>query len=263
MHSSSYRSLNSTTEQRQQAPSRTVSNNALPHPTSNNNQRSSLSNNPFLKLSIPSNRHLNQPQIALNRGLRSISTPIPRQSPFDSPAEIQAAKTANEGKPNTLLAQREHQIRNRYSSSSLNLNQNNPAPLAPVPELDIHPSDSISISDQRSIRVIDDDDISLSERKELLQQQTPPLRSVPPPNKLFTFDSHQPQRYSDTHVDPRRREAMLAQWRQSLRDESTGANTAPQVWAEAHRAERMRKGDMLDAHREAIRKMQAVANLHA
>lgn len=274
-HSSSNRSLHSAMEQRRQPLPRTVSNNTSTPLTPNNQQwttsRSSFSNNPFMKYSIQSTRVLNQSQMNLNRGLRSVSIPIPRQSPFDSPAEIQAAAatiTTSGGGPNTLLAQREHQIRNRYSSSSLNLNQPNPATLAPVPELEIHPNDSISISDQNSTRIIDEDNMSLSERKELLQQQqyqpSPPAqRSIPPiQGKPFIYDSHQPKRHSDTYVDPRRREAMLAQWRQSLRDESTGANTAPHVWAEAHRAERMRKEDMLDAHREAIRRMQAVANLH-
>ncbi|KAI9784019.1 MAG: hypothetical protein M1816_001101 [Peltula sp. TS41687] len=269
-HSSSHPSLIFTTENRQQPLSRTVSSNTTTHPTLNNQQRitsrSSLSNNPFMKSSVQSTRVLSQPQVNLSRALRSVSTPIPRQSPFDSPAEIQATAATNGGRPNTLLAQRENQIRTRYSSSSLNLNQHN-STLAPVPELEINPSDSISLSDQNSPRIIDDDNMSLSERKELLQhqqQQYQPAsqhRAIPPPqSKPYPYDSHQPKRHSDTPVDPRRREAMLAQWRQSLRDDSTGANTAPHVWAEAHRAERMRKGDMLDAHREAIRRMQAVAN---
>lgn len=100
-----------------------------------------------------------------------------------------------------------------------------------------------------------------------------------------TFNSHQPRRSSA--IDPRRQETTLANWRSSLALDKVPAG--PIVVDEGRRAAMlaeqrqrqiaalqeqsareyrdgmvgglMRRGDMLDAHREALRRMQAGANV--
>ncbi|KAJ9661744.1 hypothetical protein H2201_006415 [Coniosporium apollinis] len=100
-----------------------------------------------------------------------------------------------------------------------------------------------------------------------------------------TFNSHQPRRSSG--IDPRRQETTLANWRSSLALDKVPAG--PIVVDEGRRAAMlaeqrqrqiaalqeqsareyrdgmagglMRRGDMLDAHREALRRMQAGANV--
>jgi hypothetical protein len=102
------------------------------------------------------------------------------------------------------------------------------------------------------------------------------------------FDSHQPRRYSGGN-DPTRREVMLANWRESMRQEAPQVNNTvneegrrialinerrqkelekqQQDMAAQQResvmGNMMRSGQMLDAHREAMRRMQAKANRNA
>lgn len=115
------------------------------------------------------------------------------------------------------------------------------------------------------------------------------------------FDSHQPQRDRMSNISPpATREAQLASWRASVAADLGGSNTqtplgfsTPQAGAQVERQlsmlgeekrkaewmaqmqekerrekeriwdERMRSGVMVDAHREALRKMQREANKHA
>lgn len=103
-----------------------------------------------------------------------------------------------------------------------------------------------------------------------------------------SFDSHQPQRTTSA-VSNRKREDLYADWRENIRDVTppqTAAYVAEQQRAallndrrqkELERQQResmqqqrasmmdnmMRSGQMLDAHREAMRKMQANANRRA
>lgn len=121
-----------------------------------------------------------------------------------------------------------------------------------------------------------------------------PLQNTPVP-----FDSHQPRR-APSGPSPMAREQQLASWRASVQYDlqaggvaagagpgrmsiGGGINTIErqrsQLWAERQEEEkrrameerrrmerdgmfdeRMRRGDMLDAHREALRRMQGIAN---
>ncbi|KUJ12741.1 uncharacterized protein LY89DRAFT_737659 [Mollisia scopiformis] len=143
----------------------------------------------------------------------------------------------------------------------------------------------------------DDENMSLSARRELIRQSSlhqsapnlpiaaQPLQTGTPP----PFDSHQPRR-QPSGPSPMAREQQLASWRASVQYD-LAAGGAPrntierqrsQLWLERQEEEkrrvaeerrrlerdgafdeRMRRGDMLDAHREALRKMQASANRHA
>lgn len=171
------------------------------------------------------------------------------------------------------MSQRESLMNNKYTPRGS-------AQLTPVMEIDaqLAPDDSISVSDMRVSGA--DDDGTGHERTGLIQQQLSQQRE--------RFNLYQPKRHSD--LDGRRREAMMHHWRQSLRehsinnrqpqqfDEARGSDmhldrqhklhntrhkTAPNAEAEVLVDERMRRADMLELHRMAMKKMQAVANLHA
>ena len=146
-------------------------------------------------------------------------------------------------------------------------------------------------------QLIDQENMTLSERKRLVkraslqgqmsQQQQPqgtwPVpQPVPQTLQLQNFDSHQPRRGG---IDRGKQEVMLASWRESLRQELTTAQTPVvdeqrrQALITNRRAQQqqqaiestirtnamdsvMRRGDMISAHKEAMRKMQASANEH-
>jgi hypothetical protein len=171
----------------------------------------------------------------------------------------------------------------------------NISPLASTPELRSSTFYSSPISEISSYSnsfpnsvdgVIDDDNMSLRERREMIRQA-----SLSKPHALTrqnTFDSHQPKRQSSV-AHPLVRETQLASWRTSVHQDLTAMvpikNTIERqrsaLWQERRAEEqkkalaerrkeemdsafdeRMRRGDMLDAHREAMRKMQASANKH-
>jgi hypothetical protein len=140
-----------------------------------------------------------------------------------------------------------------------------------------------------ALNEIDDDNISLSQRRDLIRQSS--LQQISSPvallhNSPVAFDSHQPKRVSSIPTQGAR-EQQMASWRASVQHE-LGSGSVPKrdierqrsmLWQERQadeqrRAmdarmkgqrdsafdERMRKGDMLEAHREALRRMQASAN---
>ena len=292
------RSLGSSTDERQQPTGRTTSNKTS-HFTDHRQWNGADSSFPghisMMRTPMPPLQNLAQAQRLANRGLRSTSSPLPHLSPFVSPLD-----SPNNGN-GIISTPSPHPIRNRYPSTSPNQQ------LAPVPELDtqIMPNDSISISDSRRSPVDDNeeaDSMSLRERKQIIQERQRLLLSSQQPQAQVSshwldqhFDSHQPKRHSD--IDPRRRDAMLAQWRQSLRQDhvpshspqrrqshstllghqdarrleqsrtqqQSGGRQTPREHTNAMPSlddERMRQADMLHHHRNAMRKMQAVANLH-
>ncbi|KAH8658632.1 hypothetical protein BGZ60DRAFT_531319 [Tricladium varicosporioides] len=138
----------------------------------------------------------------------------------------------------------------------------------------------------------DDDNMSLSARRDIIRQSSLQQLSQPivaHPQAPLPFDSHQPRRQSSA-PSPAVREQQLASWRASVQHDLQSAYVPKQsierqrsaLWherqaEEQRRAidarkkgerdsafdERMRRGDMLDAHREALRKMQAGANKNA
>ncbi|KAF2637798.1 hypothetical protein P280DRAFT_471963 [Massarina eburnea CBS 473.64] len=143
-----------------------------------------------------------------------------------------------------------------------------------------------------------DDDMVLAERKRALhalQRQPPPSASqkwrksklVPAPG----FNSHQPKRSPDSTWD-KKREDLFANWRESNGCNGLLSEQGPVVVDEqqhreslikakrrremekqqravaAHQRQsmidnRMRSSEMLDAHREAMRRMQSIANKKA
>jgi hypothetical protein len=238
-----------------------------------------------------------------SRGLsmRNSSTPNIPQPIVESPTEESYVPSTSPGIPstskfvtpnhpygssNTLMGKRDTMMRNKSFYT------NNTA-LASTPELS-QPQFQSTGSETGSIynSQIDDDNISLSARRQLIRQsslqsmssvQMAPLQQAPIP-----FDTHQPRRLSAA-PSPVVREQQLASWRVNVQTEFQ-STVQPRATIERSRSallqerqaeeqkkamevkrkeerdsafdQRMRRGDMLDAHREALRKMQATANKH-
>jgi hypothetical protein len=177
---------------------------------------------------------------------------------------------------NTLLGQREALMRRRTSSQSFNLQ-------APPP----------------SALIKGGEDMTLAARKRALQNKSPKPPSASQKwqkksgwaagNQVPGFDSHQPRR-TNTAGSEQKREVLLADWRESIRQDGTPVQSAAMVVEEQRRAvlstkrqmemeqqhqamvahqrdsmrqSMMRNNDMQDAHREAMRKLQAAANKRA
>jgi hypothetical protein len=175
---------------------------------------------------------------------------------------------------NTLLGQRESLLERRTSSQSF---------LQPPP----------ASSSGRT-----GEDMTLAARKRALQQHKgprPPSASQKWQNKssgwaggnqVPGFDSHQPRR-SHTAGSDQKREVLLADWRESIRHDGTPVQSAGMIAEEQRRAvlntkrqkemeqqhqamvaqqrdsmrqSMMRNSGMQDAHREAMRKLQAAAS---
>ena len=153
---------------------------------------------------------------------------------------------------------------------------------------DREPSLSLRSASRLILPNVNDEDMPLSQRKAIIQQQAvtllPEIRLAAADN----FDPHLPQR-SSSAVNAQKRESMLATWRQSMRQE-VALSSVPKDAAKTRRAEMlvekeqsrmshkysevnkiyqenafdqaMRRGDMQELHKEAMRKMQANANKH-
>lgn len=188
------------------------------------------------------------------------------------------------------MGQRESLIRNRVTSHSFS-----PLPSPGESLLEQHEQDDMTLAQRRQLL--------RQPSSPLLQQQPPlvsPRRQPPSTAQKWQkkgwagqgaapgFDSHQPQR-TPSSQSTRKREDLYADWRENIRDVTppqTAAYIAEQQRAallnerrqkEADRQQReaaqqqraslmdsmMRSGQMLDAHREAMRKMQANANKRA
>jgi hypothetical protein len=213
------------------------------------------------------------------RPSRSLSRVIPSPSPH-----------------HTLMGKRESLIKNRFSTANVQLLTPNPDS---VPSLISSPNDSLSVLESR-YSAVEDDDVPLAQRRALIRRGSSIGSSVGHSTYLssqhggiaspqdLTFDSHQPKRDSGPTQD--KRELMLASWRESMRQD-LASSVQPKIEVEARREEmltqqrqslvkqqqkehdrvrrtsiiddRMRKGDMMELHKEAIRKMQATANQHA
>lgn len=220
-----------------------------------------------------------------------------RPSPVASPGGVSRADSGVDSDAlaplpsNTLLGQRQSLMRKRTSSSSF-------TPTTSAANLlEKAEQDNMTLAQRRQILQ------HHQATSPGLQLQTPStsLRKPPPSSaqkwqkKAWAttaapsgFDSHQPKRTTSSSSD-RKREELYAGWRGSMRDMTppqTQAYTAEQQRAallnerqqkEMDRKRResaqqqrasmmdsmMRSGQMLDAHREAMRKMQANANKRA
>jgi hypothetical protein len=205
-------------------------------------------------------------------GIRSSSTPLPTQM-LETIAAARVLDTPSPMPSSTLLGKRESLTRNKVLSSSL-------TPLS---------------SPQNLLWALDHENMTLAQRKQLIHRQKPPSASQQWRQSSRAIvehaedlDSHQPRR-SSAGVDPKKREILLAGWRESMRQEGNigqststldpeksgrAALTHEKQQKEIAKQERalkaqqresmvndmMRSGKMLDAHREAMRRMQAKAN---
>ncbi|KAF2736942.1 hypothetical protein EJ04DRAFT_138868 [Polyplosphaeria fusca] len=213
---------------------------------------------------------------AQNRGIRSSSTPYlaatTLESPIEQPTQARVSPVPSPMPSNTLMSQRDALVRNKVTSQSLTPNSSTPNLMAAG----------------------DAENLTLAQRKQLIQHQKPPsagqpwrqsgwANSSPQPQ---IYDSHQPRRLSGGPSQDRR-EMMLANWREGIRHDTAPAQSTvvdeqarraamindrrqkeaakqQQEAAMQHRDSvmnnMMRSGEMLDAHREAMRRMQAKAN---
>jgi Domain of unknown function (DUF4203) len=244
------------------------------------------------------------PPPLVTRASRNSSTPTPghdlKTSPIDenTAAEFQAPTRCMSPLPvasSTLLAQRDSLLRNkRHSFSTLNM-------ASPTTEMMYLQPPSRSNSrvsrveeagprsaSHLSLASLNDDDMPLSRRKSLMEQQALNLLSETRVAAVKN-DEVQPSQRPVAGVSAHRRESMLASWRESMRQE-TSLMTTPGDTVETRRAEMLvekrqskltrdhsaatkvhqekalaqaaRRGDMQELHREAMRKMQADANKH-
>jgi len=241
----------------------------------------------------------------MTKGVRSSSTPLLNQTLVESPIEEDpqesgAARFAPSPMPgSTLMGKREGMVRNKVSTMSFNPYSSTPnvnimapsdAASARGVRLEGQGSDDTSLSERKQL--IDQENMTLAQRKQLIQnQQLQPQQrrqgTWPLAEHVQGFDSHQPKRTSG--IDQSKREAMLATWRESVRQEI--APVQPVVADEGRRIamindrkqkemekqqqamaatyrdtvfdDMMRRGDMLDLHKEAMRRMQAAANKNA
>ncbi|KAH7360819.1 hypothetical protein BKA65DRAFT_449528 [Rhexocercosporidium sp. MPI-PUGE-AT-0058] len=236
------------------------------------------------------------------RGFRSSSGPlIPQQiveSPIEEDFSSHSPVVQSNGKfpgpivpfgpSNTLMGKRDTMLRSKTSYSA------NHATLASTPEFPHNQSransEAGSLYNYPNTNAIihDDENMSMSARRELIRQSSliQPEQSASQP---VLYDSHQPKRQSSA-AHPVAREQQLASWRASMQQDlkstavpkHTIERSRSALWQERQAEEqkrmteerrkgernskfdeRMRRGDMLDAHREALRKMQASANKRA
>ena len=191
---------------------------------------------------------------------------------------------------NTLLGQREKLMKNRTSSQSL-------TPYTSSANLSLEQSEQENMTLAQRRQLLQQAPPSLPQNQAPMtsQRNTPPSASHKWAKKGWAakgvpagFDSHQPKRTSSSQSD-QKREQLYAGWRDKMRDVTppqTAAHIAEQQrlallnerrqkeidkqqreLMQQQRASQidsmMRSGHMLDAHREAMRKMQANANKHA
>jgi hypothetical protein len=234
------------------------------------------------------------------RGLRTSSTPYLGEPIAESPIEEDFAERQFTPSPvpgSTLLDKRETLIQKRAVSQSF-------TPYTSTSSLDVRGLDgSTSRAKQREtgdvtladkMRLMDQENMTLAQRKQLIQGSRPPSSSQkmrqnsrPAAVQVQGFDSHQPKR--PTSMDQEKREVLLANWRESIRQDLPTQNAAAseesrrlaminnirqkemekqqQAVASTYRDamvdNMMRSGEMLEAHREAMRRLQANANKNA
>ncbi|CAZ82894.1 unnamed protein product [Tuber melanosporum] len=277
---------------------------APPRPVS----KTSSHENPY-PMPVPVNR--SPAQLGKSRpSIRNSSSPNPLPesvSPVERSMSPTGRATPIPFTQNTLIGKRESMVRSRQSFNALaEHGSTSPAPAPqPPPEPKHHqpmaipapnapfvpqrqstgPFAQLPTSDNKSaykyrLNMLDDDMPLADRRNELLQHVVPQAGVAPVPP--------QPQRRSlPPQVD--RREAMLKNWRETVKTElqtSGHATHAIQerrgemlnermqsIQNERHKNlkenfrdemfdERMRQKDMLDLHKEAMRRMQASANKH-
>ncbi len=212
--------------------------------------------------------------VATNRGYRSSSTPLTTQPFAESPIE-EDVETSFPPRftpsPMHLMSKRDKLVKNKPSSTSLLNNLT----ATPIPPLHSSASDSSSL-----LGGPEEDNIPLSHRRSLLRAQN--QHTYPNPSRS-SLALH-PNRSSSNPTAAR--DSTIAAWRSTLRPEThahlqdssleqrreellrekrrVSASAVQNEQAKGRREslldQGMRRGDMLEAHREAMRKMQAGAN---
>lgn len=231
----------------------------------NNQTRKESPNSSQLKLS------LSQTSLTSNRGYRSSSTPLTNTPLVESPIaeDVEVSFPARfTPSPMNLMSKRDSMVRNKPSSTSLNRFTPSPFPSLASPSNENLP--------QQDLAALEEDNIPLSQRKSLLQLQQQQQSS------RLSLALPQPQSSSSNP-----RASTLSAWRSSLRADSPAQQAAQeklesrrteminekrrksnsQQWAQLEAGRResdidrsMRRGELLDLHREAMRKMQGMAN---
>jgi hypothetical protein len=222
--------------------------------------------------------------------IRSVSTPFLTITTANQ--EQETADSPKWSGPPPLLAVREDMVRNRMSSTSLRydpfasrsqsrLSLADPtviaSPTLPIPEE--------SNEHAGTERAEDADDVPLSKRRAMLQRQT-----IQSPSASSLQSIEQPRSPPQSPPENGRSAAVMAAWRQSVRDDITqrrdplSHSPSPGTPANSERpralwgsvqnlressaakventiADRMQRGgSMTDLHRQAMRRMQASAN---
>lgn len=229
-----------------------------------------------------------RPTIQVTRSSRGTSTTLTGQALVKSPIEegVETSFPPRVISPmsnNTLMAKRDTLLRNKYSFTTLT----HPPVSAADQAAELMASDAASVR-SNATSSLDDDNVPLSQRRSLLRQGERHT-SLPQTQASSPHDFPRPHRSSSAVTDLERRDLMLASWRSSVR-QGLNPNSHPQVESELdvrrkelmnekyqlglNRHQRatnasyresmidqaMRRGDMLDVHREAMRKMQAAVN---
>lgn len=191
-----------------------------------------------------SNATLNgQPRLA-TQGLRNASAPLMSQPLVESPVEETLAASGpyrNITSPlelastNKLMDERNNRVKRQPTSTSFNalssaLNFNVIAPSDSASgvnvRLDEPDSDNISLSERKQLL---HEEMTLAERKAMMQQQRETMQHpttrerqgtwpTPARNPNIIYDSHQPKRTNT--VDTIKQSTMLSQWRQSLQQDA-------------------------------------------
>ncbi|CUS11397.1 unnamed protein product [Tuber aestivum] len=256
----------------------------------------------------------NRPSVQLGKSRTSVRmssapNPLPESvSPIERSISPSGRTTPMPFTQNTLIGKRESMVRSRQSfnalaeygpKSSSPTPQSSPEPkhqqrtATPVPGAPFVPQrqstgpfSQLPTSDHKSayqyrLSMLDDDMPLADRRNELLQHVVPQAGGAP------VSQQQQQRRSLPSQVD--RREAMLKNWRETVKAElQTSSHTThaiqerrgemlnermQSIQNERHKSlkenfrdemfdERMRQKDMLDLHKEAMRRMQANANKH-
>jgi hypothetical protein len=269
------------------------------------------------------------PQPIVESPIESSFSPSPSMPPSTHKNTTSTSISTPYGTPSTLISKRDSMIRQKYlpppnlsstpenpSYRSANSHQSTSYSQYPSGPTSRAESDAGSVYNYPNANAVfydeDDENMSLSTRRELIRQASLSSQSIPhlpsspqpplPQNQgpaPIIYDSHQPRRQV-SGPSPVVREQQLASWRASVQAELTTSSSSnipgvgvggglrtverqrSQLWAERQEDEkrkmieerrkivregefdeRMRRGDMLDAHREALRRMQAGANAKA
>lgn len=217
---------------------------------------------------------------------RSSSVATPTHSPSSPYLTITGSGDDNDMKsprrsgPPPLLAVRENMVRNRLSSTSLRYD---PWASRSPSRTSMAESPTFSIPEEREEEEDhyqeDDDDVPLSKRRGMLQRQN---WNSPSAASLQSLD---PARSPSRAVDSNRSTAVMAGWRQSVRENiwhrrdpfspplAPSPDRPRSSWSSMQQmrdasatqldhaiADGMQRGSMTDLHRQAMRRMQASVN---